>query len=178
MFHRRKAMRSVKSRMRYQHRNGCKIKNQFIFVSFVWWVVVACLVIAGFFYCFLHFVRAIMGPALFFRQLCSTFTQRLDVICLGSIYFPIQSKRANNIHYFDCFARSVHKAHTYTHKTYPFSRFQRATRSHSQITASLDEHFLGLSFFHRNQTKLKVIHFIFFLLSFAFSYLNFSYFPF
>lgn len=109
----------------------------------------------------------------FLRQLCSTFTQRLDVICLGSIYFPIQSKRANNIHYFDCFARSVHKAHTYTHKTYPFSRFQRATRSHSQITASLDEHFLGLSFFHRNQTKLKVIHFIFFSSFICFQLLKF-----
>lgn len=56
--------------------------------------------------------------------------------------------------------------HIHTLKTYPFSRFQRATRSHSQITASLDEHFLGLSFFHWNQTKLKVIHFIIFFSSF------------
>lgn len=146
-----------------------------MFLSFGGSLLLAWLLLV-FFITFCILCERLWDRHFFFRQLCSTFTQRLDVICLGSIYFPIQSKRANNIHYFDCFARSVHKAHT--HKTYPFSRFQRATRSHSQITASLDEHFLGLSFFHWNQTKLKVIHFIFFLLSFAFGYLNFSYFPF
>lgn len=69
---------------------------------------------------------------------------------LGSIYFPIHSKRTNNIHYFDYFRWSVYMA------------------SRNQITAShLGEQIFG---FYRcsstqNKPKLKVIHFISFLFS-------------